>query len=67
MLQFILILEINHTRHPKHFGRLSGSPVANNMYFGKLTFGRKIKSMESSINLKCTHNDDWDMIRIIGE
>ena len=67
MLQSLLMLEINHTRHMKHFGRLSVPNVAKNLYFGGLTFRRKIKSMESSRNLKFAHNVDSDMIKIICE
>ena len=44
MLKSILIIEINHTRHQKHFGRLSG-PTFAGLHFGQLILGEKIKSM----------------------
>ena len=58
MLKSILLIEINHTRHLKHLEMLSGPHFANSLNFGGLTFGSKIKSMESSGNRKFTHNID---------
>ena len=48
-------------------GRLSGPKFANNLHFGGLTFNSKMKSMESSRNMKFTHYIDQDMIKLIGE
>ena len=68
MLQSLLIKEIfNHTRHLKYLGKISGPNVAKNLYFIGLTFRRKIKSMEHSRNLKCTHNVDQGTIKITHE
>ena len=67
MLKSILILEINQTRQLKNVEVLSGPNFANYLHFGELTFGEKIKSMESYRSIKFTHNVDQDMIKIIGE
>ena len=45
----------NYTRHLKHLERISGLYLYTNLHFRGLTFGRKIKSVESSSNMKFTH------------
>ena len=67
MLKAILIIEINRITHVKHLGRLSGANLGKNWYSGRLTFGRKNKSMGGSRNITCTHNIDYDMMEITGE
>ena len=58
ILKSPLIIEMDYKSHVKHFGRLSGSHLVQNLNFGRQTFVRKIKSMESSSNMKVIHNVD---------
>ena len=63
VLAFTLIIEINHIHcitHVKYLGRLSGATFGKNRYSGRLTFGRRNKTIEGSINMKFTHNVDYD-------
>ena len=62
-----MIIDRDHARHLNHFGMLSGPNVAKNHNFGQQTFMRKIKSMEKSRNMKCTHNVDEHMAKIIDK
>ena len=58
----IKILLWNHTRYLKHLRKLSGPDIGQNLHFGGLTFGRKIKSMEI---LSFTYNFDHVLIYIM--
>ena len=46
---------------------ISGPHVAKILNIGRVTFGRNIKSMESSRNVEFTHTVDYDMIEIIDD
>ena len=46
---------------------ISSLNLGKSLHFRGLTFGIKVKSMESSSNMKFTHNVDSDMIKIIGD
>ena len=67
MVKSILIVEVNHITHVKHIGRRSGPNCGKNLYFRGLHSETKIKSMESSTNMKFTYNVDWDMVKMVGE
>ena len=45
-LCLISIIEINYITHVMHQGRLSGPNFGKNLHSGRLTFGKKKKSME---------------------
>ena len=55
-----------HSKQLKQCGTFLETDVAKNLFFGGLTFGRKIKSTEISSNFKFTHNVDYDIIKIIN-
>ena len=57
ILKSIMIIEINYTRHQKHLRTISKPNVAIYLYFRGRNFRRKFKSMESSMNMKLTHNN----------
>ena len=54
ILTFILIIEIDHTRHLWQLGSLSGPHFGKHLFFGGLTFATQIKSMESSRDMTFT-------------
>ena len=67
MLNFILIIEINHITNVKYLGNFQGQAFGKNLHYGRLTFGRKNKSIKGSRSITFTHNVDYDTIKIIGE
>ena len=58
MLKSMLIIEMNHVTYVKDLGKLSGSNCGKTLHSGRLTFGRKNKSMEGSRSMKLIHNVD---------
>ena len=56
MLTFILIIEIDNTRHLWQLGRLLESNFAKNMFLGGMMFSTQIKPMESSKNIQFAYN-----------
>ena len=65
VLAVLLILEINHPRHLRHFGRISGPNVITKCIWS-VDFWRKINLMEINRNLQFTHNVDQNMVKFKG-